>query len=629
MPNIVLRPGNINVEAEQGSTLLQVIQKAGIPIVSICGGRGVCGKCRVIVVVGTENLDHLTNAELRLLSPQDIKRNVRLACQAKITGAYVVIYIPEESLITSRERAVAPVTLRDDIFPLTPLVRKIHVKLSRPTLKDNRSDFERLREVLVMQGHLPAETDLIIPLEVLRELPSILRSSDWDVTVVLYGNELVSVEPGDTINQLYGVAIDIGTSKIIACLVDLNSGKTLAEDFLENPQLAYGADVLSRITYAEKSQENLVKLQQLLLSAINKLIKNLTKRAGVDQRDIYEVVVVGNTVMHHLFFRIQPSFIARSPYVPAISSSFKCRARDLGVEINKHGYIYSLPVIGAFVGADAVANILATQMYKSEEPVLVVDIGINTEVLLGSSKIILATSAPAGPAFEGFGITHGMRAVLGAIGSIRINDSNVEYETIGGAKPRGICGSGLVDLVAELYRNGIIDSLGRFTVTNHPRVRRDHGLWRFTVALAEESATGAEIYVTLRDIETVLLAIAAIKTAWTILSGRLGVDPSEISRVYVAGSFGAKLNVDNAIEVELLPPVNKERVIFVGESAIAGAKIALKSLKARREVEEVVKTRVKYIELSADPEFREVYTKLIRIGSVKRVKSSLKKYESD
>jgi uncharacterized 2Fe-2S/4Fe-4S cluster protein (DUF4445 family) len=309
VPIVMLKPGDISVKTERGSTILQVIQRAGIPLASICGGRGVCGKCRVVVMSGGENLNYLTNAEMRLLSPRDIEKGVRLACQAKISGDYVSIYIPEESLIVSRGRAIAPVTLRDDIFPLNPVVKKIHVKLPRPTLEDNRADFERLREALMKQG---VKQDLVIPLEVLRELPFILRANNWDVTVVLYENELISVEPGDTTNKLYGVAVDIGTSKIIVHLVDLNSGVTLAEDSLENPQLTYGADVISRIMYAEKSQENLIKLQQLVVSAINRIIRDLAERAKIDQRNIYEVVVVGNTVMHHLFFGIQPSFIARS-----------------------------------------------------------------------------------------------------------------------------------------------------------------------------------------------------------------------------------------------------------------------------------------------------------------------------
>ncbi len=614
LPIIMLRPGDVNVESERGSTLLQVVQRVGIPLTSICGGRGVCGKCRVVVVDGVENLSNLTTAEERLLSPLDVERGVRLACQAKIIGDYVSVYIPEESLTISRGRVIATTVLRDDIYPLSPVVRKVHVKLPRPTLEDNRPDFERLRDALVELNYLPVGQDLIIPLEVLRELPSILRSYDWDVTVVLYGNELISVEPGDTTSKLYGVAVDIGTSKIIAHLVDLNSGVTLVERFVENPQSTYGADVVSRITYAEKSQENLVRLQNLITSAVNRLVKELVEEVGVSHEDVYEVVLVGNTVMHHLFFGIQPSFIARSPYVQVISHSLRYRARKLGVDVSKYGYVYSLPTIRAFVGADAVANLLATQMYRRDELVLTIDIGTNTEVLLGNSKVILVTSAPAGPAFEGVGITHGMRAIPGAIGSVVINGLDVRYECIGGVRPRGICGTGLIDLIAELYRNKIIDSLGKFVVSEHPRVRREQGLHRFTLVPAEESGTGVEIYVTFKDIETILLAKAAIRSSWIILSRRLGINPSEIDQVYVAGSFGAKLNADNAVEIGLLPSVSRDRITFIGESAVVGAKIALKSSKAREEVEEVVRGKVKYVELSADPEFREVYVKSLRIS---------------
>jgi len=613
LPIVEINPGNLRVSVEKGSTILQAVQKAGVPLLSICGGLGACGKCRVVVASGLENVSSLTKAELKLLSPQDIEKRVRLACQARITGDYVSIHIPEESLIVFRGRAIAAVILRDDVYPLSPTVRKIHVNLPKPTLEDNRPDYERLHDALVEVGYIDEKEDLVVPLGVLQELPSILRSSDCDLTVVLYGRELISIEPGDTTNLLYGVAVDIGSSKIIVQLVDLNTGETIAEESVENPQLTFGADIVSRVMYAEKSRSNLIKLQQLVVSTINSIIERLAEKSGVNHEYIYEVVIVGNTVMHHLFLGIQPGYIARSPYVPAISRSLRYKASELGLTIQKQGYIYSLPVIRGFVGADAVANILATQMHKRRDLVLVIDIGTNTEVLLGSSEVILAASAPSGPAFEGAHITHGMRAVTGAIGSVKVNDSTVEYETIGGVKPRGICGTGLIDTVAELYRNKVIDNLGKFTSVKHPRLRREQGKQRFIIVPAEESANGVEIYVTPRDIESILLAKAAVKAAWTILSRKLRVNPSEINRVYVAGSFGAQLNVDNAIQIGLLPPVGREKVTFIGESAIVGAKIALKSIEARREIEEAVGTIVKYVELSVDPEFREVYFESMKI----------------
>lgn len=614
MPLVEFHPGGVKVNVEKGSTILYAIQKAGIPFASYCGGLGACGKCKIVVTGGLENINKLTKSELKLLDQRGLMENIRLACQAKIEGDYVSVYIPSESMISSTGRSIATVVLSDDVYPLNPVVRKIHVKLPKPNLEDNRPDLERLRDTLIELGYLSQSEDLNVSLRVLRELPFILRNSDWDVTTVLYENELIALEPGDTTNLLYGVAVDIGTSKIIVELVDLNKGESIARDSIENPQLVYGADVVSRIVYADRNSENIFKLQQLTTSAINTLIRKITEKSRVKREYVYETVIVGNTVMHHLFFGINPGFIARSPYVPVASRALRCKAEYIGLDMNHNGYISSLPVLRGFVGADAMADLLATQLHKRNELTLVIDVGTNTEVLLGNSEVILASSAPSGPAFEGAHITHGMRAVPGAIGSVKIDGLNIEYETIGGIKPSGICGTGLIDVIAELHRNGIINSQGKFVNAEHPRLIRDGGSYKFVLAPAGESASGNDIYVTPRDVESILLAKAAVRAAWIILSKRLGVKPFDIQKVYVSGSFGAKLNVDNAIKIGLLPNIEKNRIVFIGESSIVGAKIFLKSKDARRELNEVVKSKVKYVELSIDPEFREVYYQSINLG---------------
>ncbi|MEM4490230.1 MAG: ASKHA domain-containing protein [Desulfurococcaceae archaeon] len=615
MPVVEFNPGGIRVDVEKGSTLLQAIQKAGLPLASYCGGLGACGKCKVVVKEGWGNLNSLTKSELKLLDKRSLEENTRLACQARIEGEYVSIYIPSESMITSAGRSIAAVVLSDDVYPLNPVVKKIHIKLPKPTLEDNRPDLERLRDALIELGYLPPGQDLQVPIEILRELPTILRNSDWDVTAVMYENELIALEPGDTTSLSYGVAVDIGTSKIIVELVNLNTGESVGRESVENPQLVYGADVVSRIMYAEKNNENLVKLQRLAASAINTLIRKITERNRIKHEYIYEVVIVGNTVMHHVFYGIHPGFIARSPYVPVVSRVLNYKAEKVGLEINQQGYVSSLPVLRGFVGADAIADLLATQMHKRKELILVIDIGTNTEVLLGNSEIILAASAPSGPAFEGAHITHGMRAVPGAIGSVKINGLDIEYETIGGLKPSGICGTGLIDTIAELHRNGIINSQGKFSNVDHPRLIRDKDTYKFILVTAEESATGTNIYITPRDIESILLAKAAVRAAWIILSRKLGIQPWEIYKVYVSGSFGAKLNVDNAIKIGLLPNIEKDKVVFIGESSIVGAKIFLKSSDARREISEVVNRKIKYVELSIDPEFRDVYYQSIYLNS--------------
>ncbi|MEM3346548.1 MAG: ASKHA domain-containing protein [Desulfurococcaceae archaeon] len=612
MPVVELYPGYIRVEVEKGSTLLLAVQKAGVPFTSYCGGLGSCGKCRVVVSKGVQNLNAPTRAELRFLNQQDLEKNIRLACQARVFWDYVLIRIPEESMAVSGGRLVPAIALRDDLYPLNPVVRKVHVVLPPPTLEDNRSDLDRLTSAVIEKRI--AVKELHVPLKILRELPAILRSSNWNVTVVLYGDEVIAVEPGDTSSYLYGVAVDTGTSKIIAELVDLNSGETLAQDFVENPQLVYGADVVSRAVYAQRSAENLAELQRVVVKAVDNLVNKLAEKSGVNKKYVYEVVVVGNSVMLHLLYGIPPDPIIRSPYVPVVSRIQSYRAEDLGLSINHLGYVSSLPIVGGFVGADAVADILATQMHSKSELSLLIDIGANTEVLLGNSELILAASAPSGPAFEGAHVSHGMKAVHGAIESVRIKGLDVEYETIGGVKPRGICGTGLVDTVAELYRNGIIDHQGKFMDIEHPRIVREKNTLRFILAYAKETATGEDIYVTPKDIEAVLLAKAAIRSAWTLLMRKLNVKTSDITWVYVAGSFGTRLNIDNAIEIGLLPRIDTGRVVFVGECAIVGAKMALKSTEARREVEELVKTKVKYVELSADPEFRKEYLRSLGLG---------------
>ena len=615
MPLITLKPGDIKVEVEPGLTVLDAIHRAGLPIASYCGGLGTCGKCRVVIESGRGEVSSPTALEVKHLGHQEIERGIRLACQVRLLGGNVVVSVLPEALVTRGKRAVAAVVLRDDVYSLNPMVKKVYLSLPRPTLNDNVPDFERLMRALAARSVTKTSLRPSPPLDLLKELPVTLRQGAWEVTVVLHGDTVVSVEPGDTSSKLYGLAVDVGSSKIIAHLVDLNTGRTLAESSLENPQITYGADIVTRAVYTEMSPEHLERLRELVVSTVNNLVSKLAERAGVSPHDVYEVVVVGNTVMHHIFLGIPPGTVTRSPYTPVVSRALYYTAGELGIAVNKRAYVYLPPLIGGFVGSDAVANILATQVLKKREVCLLVDIGTNTEVLLGNESIVLAASAPSGPAFEGAHISHGMLAIPGAIESISISGLKVEYETIGGMKPRGICGTGLVDLVAELYRNGLIDQRGKFTALSHPRVSCEQHPCRFIVVPGEESATGKDIYITSRDIEAVLLAVGAVKATWTILSRKLGITPSDLSRVYIAGSFGAKLNVENAIEVGLIPRVNQSKVAFIGESAIVGAKIALKSTDARREVEEFVEKRVKYVEVSADPEFREVYLHSMRLGT--------------
>jgi len=607
---VFFEPMGRKIETYSNRTIMEIAREMGIGIRSDCGGLGRCGKCKVVLTKISGETSKLTDSELKLLTPKELNSGYRLACQARILAGSISVFIPQESRIESEERVVGVSVLSDEYFGLEPAVRKIHLILPKPTFQDLRSDLKRLKDALIAAHVISKEDSIDIPLNLLRKLPELLREFEWNVTITTWHNRLISIERGDTTKRMFGLAVDIGSSKILVHLVDLTTGKTIATDFIENPQVMYGEDIVTRITCISRKPENLKRLQKLVIKAIDEVIGRITSKVDIDRRNIYEGVVVGNAVMHHIFFGITPKYIARAPYIPSVSESLKYPAKDIGLNINENGIITSLPLIAGFIGADAVANLIATRIYENDEVSLILDIGTNTEVLLGNSKVILAASAPSGPAFEGAQISCGMKAVAGAIESIKISGVDVTYKTIGDTKPKGICGSGLIDLLAEMYRNEIIDRKGKFIIANNPRVLYD-GIPRFVVVWKEESADNRDIVITARDIDELLLAKAAIKSGWLLLCKRFGVNPSDISRVYVAGSFGMHVNADNAISIGLLPPVDKTKVIFIGESAIVGAKMALKSVRARKEAKSIVKNKVKYVELSADPEFYKIYTRAI------------------
>jgi len=594
---VVFEPMGRRVRASPG-TILEIAREGNVPLRSDCGGRGVCGKCRVVIVDVKGEISEVSEVEKRHLTQEELARGYRLACQVKVLSGCVVVFVPPESRVGVRKVVEGVVERRVE---LRPAVRKVHLKLPEPSLEDNRPDFERLRDFL---------GDVEIPLDLLRRLPILLREAKWDVTVVLWGNKLIGIEKGDTSNRVFGLAIDIGSSKIVCHLVDLVSGETVARGYIENPQVVYGEDVVSRITYASRSEENLRRLQRIVVDAINEVIDRLCKEAGVRFDEIYEAVVVGNSVMHHLFFGIYPKFIGVSPFTPAVRKGISYPAKEVGLRMNSEGYVTSLPLIAGFVGADATANLIVTKIHERDEVSMVIDIGTNTEILLGNRDRLLVCSAPSGPAFEGAHISHGMKAVSGAIERVKIVGDEVIYETIDNVKPRGICGSGMIDLVAELYRAGLINRYGKF-IGESKRIVKDR-IPRFVVAWADETETGKEITVTERDINELLLAKAAIRAGWMILMEKLGIKENEISRIYLAGSFGRHVDVENAKLIGLLPKVPNDRVVFVGDIAVIGAEMALKSVEERRNIEKVVNS-IEYIELSADKNFYQTFIKAIPI----------------
>jgi uncharacterized 2Fe-2S/4Fe-4S cluster protein (DUF4445 family) len=600
---IVFEPEGRRVNMHVGTTIFQAAMEAGIGIRSECGGKGLCGKCKV-VVKDFKALDRLTKVEKEHLSELEIELGYRLACQAKILRNVMVMVPPESRLairkiqVTGIERSVRP----------NPAVKKLHVLLREPTLSDVRPDYERLLDALSTMTNFD---DLEINYETIKRLPDIIRDSGLDVTVTVWDNRrIISVEPGDTSNELFGFAVDIGTSKIVGYLVDLTTGETLEISSVENPQVLYGEDIITRITFAIAKPENLNILHKLVVDAINKTLYETCGRAKVDPHKIYEVVVVGNTAMHHLFLGIQPKYVALSPYVPALKRQINLKAGELDININPSGIITVLPIIAGFVGADAIADVLATGICESDELSLLVDIGTNTEVFVGNSEDLLSCSCASGPAFEGMHIKHGMKAVTGAIERVSISsDFEVEYETIGNVKPAGLCGSAMLDAVAEMFKRGIIDHRGKFNQQiENRRLRWNNGEVEFVIAWRHETAMGKEITVTQKDIREIQLAKAAIYTGCSILMNRRNVRKEQLDRVLVAGAFGNYINPENVKVLGLLPDVPTEKIKFVGNTAIVGAKMALLSEEARRKAN-LISRKVRYLELAADSSFKEEFLK--------------------
>jgi len=589
------------VKAEQGENLRLLANASGVFIRSECNGDGTCGKCRVVIAEDGESLGELTYSERDLLSERDLRQGYRLACQVYVKEN-LVVRIPEESGLRIRQ---VQSTGLERKMRLNPSVEKVHVILSEPTISDVLPDAERLLQALQQDGELTARVDP----DLLPALPRLLRECRWDVTVVLpTPGQVCALERGDTTSRLYGYAVDIGTSKLVGVLVNLSTGETLSTLFVENPQLVYGEDIMSRMSYAMKTHDNLRQLKSSVLGGINQLLERSCADAGITPSQVYEVVIVGNTAMHHFFLGIESRHLALSPYVPAVKGALNLRAKDVGVVAHPHANVHILPLIAGYVGADAVADILASGMRESDELSLLLDIGTNTEVFVGSRDGIVSCSCASGPAFEGAHIRQGMKAVQGAIERVRIEATtlNVECVTVGGDKPVGICGSGILDAVAELLKCHVIDSKGRFQKMDNKRAIELSGDRAFVLALGEETSTGEPIVITQKDIGEVQLAKAAIHAGCAVLMSRTGVEASGLKHVYIAGSFGNYLNSSSAKLLGLIPEVPAEIITFVGNTAIAGAKMCLSSLEARKEAK-AIGEEVTYIELAADPGFSKEF----------------------
>ncbi|MGC8837927.1 MAG: ASKHA domain-containing protein [Anaerolineae bacterium] len=590
---------------EEGTTLWAVGVELGLLAQSACGGRGICGKCRVRVA---GDAPPPTEADRRLFRPADLEAGWRLACRLQVERD-LTVHVPraEEGLQVMVEGRRRPV-------PVEPLTRKVLLALPRPSLSDQRSDWARLEAALAAVGQ-PADGG---SLSLWRDLPRVLRQHDFLVTVALHGRRILDVQGGDTTGSCYGLAFDLGTTTVVGILVDLNTGRQVGVAAALNGQAIYGSDVLTRLTFAQSDPQGVQKLRARILETVNGLVDEVLAQAGVAREDVYAMTVVGNTIMEHLFLGLDPRGIAVSPFVPVIGHMVEVSAAEAGVHIHPRAVVTVFPVVGGYVGGDTVGVILATELHQDPRIRLAIDIGTNGEIVLGSRERLLACAAAAGPAFEGAQISCGMRAASGAIDQVVLGEE-VRLRVLGGGVPRGICGSGLLDAVAELVRVGLVDTRGRLLLPEEAPRPVPQGV----AARVHETETGRAFLLdgprperpypldlTQQDIRQLQLAKGAICAGVRILERELGVAHEEVAEVLLAGAFGSYLNPKSALAVGLIPPTALERVLAVGNAAAEGARLALLSARERRTAQALPRT-VEYVELSSRPDFPEEFLKAL------------------
>ncbi len=586
MFNIDFQPVGRRGACASDQSLLDCARELSVDLVSICGGIGNCERCKVQVVSG--QVTKPTLEEEASLSKSELEQGYRLACQAYPLSD-VRLHVPPESLTALQRTQVEG--LEVDITPEPP-VRGREAHLSAPTLDSPISDDSNLWAGL----GLPAGT---VDFHVQQTFSQKLRDLNWNVRVALRGNEIVALGAPGT--KWLGLAVDIGTTKIAGYLLDMESGKTLASKGMMNPQISYGEDVISRIVASSKSAENAVKLQILLTEALSQLAADLCAEIKTDSTNIVEAVVVGNTAIHHLFLCLPVKQLGLAPYIPAMRSSVDIKAREIGLRIAPGAYIHLLPNIAGYVGADHVAMLLATEIAEADKTTLAIDIGTNTEICLNHRGHMTSVSCASGPAFEGAHIKFGMRAAPGAIEHVRWSSDWLEIQTIGGEAPVGICGSGLLDVVAQLRLNNVLDRNGRMGV--HSLVRSHNGAPEFV--LVEREGQEA-ITISQKDVRELQLAKAAIRLGIQALVMAEGLTENDIEQVIIAGAFGTYINVESAVTIGMLPALPFERFKQVGNAAGTGARLALISQSQRAEAHQIAQ-KDGYIELAAVPNFNRKF----------------------
>lgn len=582
-----------------GQSLLNMTRRLDINLMTTCGGNGLCGRCKVQIIEGEAS--PLTKKELEELTEKEINEDYRLACQTYPLSD-LSINIPPNSLSISER------TLLDGLETYTkpdPIVKSYRLRLDPDA---SLYDAEEYADVVMNTLQNCDEIDI----EVLRVLLDKLSSLDWDIDAVVREKELIAINPPSS--KKLGFAVDLGTTKIAGYILDLETGKTLASKGIINPQMTYGEDVITRLSMASQSEEKAEKLQIAVVEALNDLIEEMCAEIGIEPEEIVDTVIASNTAMHHLVLGLPVTKLGLSPYIPTLKSEIDIKARDIGLVTAPGAYIHFLPNIAGFVGGDHVSMILTMELEKCKGPIIAIDIGTNTEICLCNQGEISSVSCASGPAFEGRNIKHGMRASEGAIEKVRIMDNDVKYHTIGEKEPIGICGSGILDAVAQLYRNGIIDSSGMMKERERV-VRTEDGL-EFVIT---DPDSDNPITITQKDVHEILLAKGAIYTGIQVLMEHNNLSVDELDKIVISGGFGTFIDISSAVTIGMLPSLPLNRFDQVGNAAGIGAKMALIS-KNRRDEAVNIGNKTNYIEMAEVPDFMKIFAHSTFLGSLTEVK---------
>lgn len=592
--HVDFEPVGRRIDIASGTNLLEAAQAAGVQLSSLCGGIGSCDTCKIRLVNGKASRHTLE--ELAALSEGEIAGGYRLACQT-IPEGDVKVDIPPESLATPQRLQVEGQEIE---IELDPVIQRLDLQLEPATLEDLRADDIRLKSMVESAGMVRPE----IRMPVMRDLSEQLRKLDWRTTLALREDEVVAALPEGS--RLLGLSVDVGTTKVAAYLVDLADGSTIAKVGAMNPQVAYGEDVISRIAYTNQHKN---VLHDRIIETLNSMVDELCRKGAAQREQIVEAVVVGNTAMHHLFLGLPVHQLGEAPYVPALGDATSVLAADLGLILASGAYVYLPPNVAGYVGADHVAMVLASGIWDAQKTILALDIGTNTEITLAASGRLLSCSTASGPVFEGAHIHDGMRAAPGAIERVQIENGEIRIQTIDDQAPVGICGSGILDVVAEMLDAGVIDRNGRMQ-KQHALVDRRDGAPGVLLVPAEKTGHNRDILVNRKDVNEIQLAKGAIRAGSEILLAEAGLADNDLDEIIIAGAFGTYIHIPSAVHVGMFPNLPLDRFSQIGNAAGVGAKQMLVSRQRRRLAVEISQ-RIEYVELTIHPQFTDQFMKYL------------------